>query len=222
MVSLNPNSLADLRLEPWFVPTQTLPAIVTLEKVAAARATLLAASNKIAWAGLRIVVIPTPRFNLLLEEWKVKSGVLTTGVIALLRSLRDLPGENPLRVSIDRLGGRQYYSPLIHEAFPESWSRPVCETPERCVYTLHGLGREITLCFEPRADGTHLNVALASMTAKYVREICMLQFNAYWQQKLPNLKPTAGYPLDAKRFFADIRPIIEREGIEPRAVWRIK
>ena len=51
--------------------------------------------------------------------------------------------------------------------------------------------------FEPRADGCHLNVALASMAAKYLREVCMLQFNRYWAAQVPGLKPTAGYPTDA-------------------------
>jgi DNA-binding Lrp family transcriptional regulator len=36
------------------------------------------------------------------------------------------------------------------------------------------------------------------------------------------LKPTAGYPGDAARFFQAIRPIADRLGISERALWRRK
>jgi hypothetical protein len=65
-------------------------------------------------------------------------------------------------------------------------------------------------------------VALASMFAKYIREVCMKQFNAFWAKHVPGIKPTAGYPLDAKRFYEEIRPAMESLGIEPDAVWRKK
>ena len=32
----------------------------------------------------------------------------------------------------------------------------------------------------------------------------MMQFNAFWQHHIPELKPTKGYPVDAKRFWDDI------------------
>jgi xylose isomerase len=91
-----------------------------------------------------------------------------------------------------------------------------------CEYAIDNLGREISLRFEPRADGCHLNVALASMAAKYLREVCMLQFNRYWAAKVPGLKPTAGYPTDAGRFFADIQPRLAADGTDERAVWRAR
>ena len=84
------------------------------------------------------------------------------------------------------------------------------------------VGRDITVSFKPRADGENVCVALASMLAKYVREVCMKQFNEFWAKHVPGIKPTAGYPLDAKRFYAEIRPAMERLGIEPDAVWRKK
>ncbi len=52
----------------------------------------------------------------------------------------------------------------------------------------------------------HLPVALASMLAKYVRELCMGQFNRYWGHLVPGLQPTAGYYVDAQRFLGEIRP----------------
>ena len=43
------------------------------------------------------------------------------------------------------------------------------------------------------------------MTAKYLRELAMRPFNAFWQRHVPELKATAGYNTDALRFFKDIR-----------------
>ena len=91
-----------------------------------------------------------------------------------------------------------------------------------CEYAIDHLSREVHLRFEPRADGGHLNVALASMASKYLREVCMLQFNRYWLAKRPGLKPTAGYPTDAGRFFADIQPVLKTDGTDERTVWRAK
>jgi len=36
------------------------------------------------------------------------------------------------------------------------------------------------------------------------------------------LKPTAGYPGDAARFYEGIRPAMERLGVQESAVWRRK
>jgi hypothetical protein len=123
---------------------------------------------------------------------------------------------------VDKLGGRHFYAPLLNEAFPGGWVRVIREGPARCDYVIEHLSREVRIRFEPRADGCHLNVALASMAAKYLREVCMLQFNRYWTAKVPGLKPTAGYPTDAGRFFADIRTRLVADGIEERTVWRAR
>jgi ribonuclease HII len=110
----------------------------------------------------------------------------------------------------------------LNEAFPGGWVRVIREGPARCEYAIERLGREIHLRFEPRADGAHLAVALASMAAKYLREVCMMQFNRYWLAKVPGLKPTAGYPTDAGRFFADIRGVLAADGTDERTVWRAR
>ena len=58
-----------------------------------------------------------------------------------------------------------------------------------------------------------LATALASMTAKYLRELHMIQFNAYFQARVPGLKPTAGYGLDAWRFLDDIAAARAADGL---------
>jgi ribonuclease HII len=74
----------------------------------------------------------------------------------------------------------------------------------------------------PKADVEHFTVALASMISKYVRELLMREFNRYWLTHVPGLKPTAGYPLDAGRYYESIRPAMAKLGIAERAVWRCR
>jgi len=38
------------------------------------------------------------------------------------------------------------------------------------------------------------------MTAKYLRELSMQAFNAFWRDPRPRSEPTAGYPVDAARW----------------------
>jgi hypothetical protein len=94
------------------------------------------------------------------------------------------------------------------------------ESPELSRYRVLGLKREITVTFQPRADGEHFCVALASMVSKYTRELLMMDFNDFWTRAIPGLKPTAGYPGDSSRFYEDIRPAVLRLQIPESTLWR--
>jgi hypothetical protein len=216
------DSRVDLAGEPWFAPNDCLPVASALDSIQSSRSTLANECDraKVVWGPIRSVVVPAPRFNRLLDEWKVKSGVIASAVISLLHATRELPGDDAIQITVDKLGGRHFYAPLLNEAFPGGWVRVIREGPELCEYAIDGLDREISIRFLPRADGAFLNVALASMAAKYLREVCMLQFNRYWLARAPGIKPTAGYPTDATRFFGEIRGILARDGIDQRTVWR--
>ena len=56
------------------------------------------------------------------------------------------------------------------------------------------------LRFETKEHLAAMAVALASMTAKLVRELAMHRFNRHWCGRVPELKPTAGYRQDASRW----------------------
>jgi ribonuclease HII len=74
-------------------------------------------------------------------------------------------------------------------------------------------------CFRTKAEEL-LPVALASMVAKYTREVLMHQFNHFWAQHIPGLKPTQGYPLDAKRFRNDIAAKVASLNVPLEQLWR--
>ena len=75
--------------------------------------------------------------------------------------------------------------------------------------------------FQTKAE-EHLPVAVASMVSKYVREVVMLEFNAWWKQLIPELKPTKGYPVDAARFLKDIEDELHRQPIAQETIWRCR
>ena len=72
-----------------------------------------------------------------------------------------------------------------------------------------------------RAGGeSYLPTALASMTAKYLRELSMKAWNKYWCDQVKGLRPTAGYPADAKRFKREIEPLQNQLEIPDHILWR--
>jgi ribonuclease HII len=123
---------------------------------------------------------------------------------------------------IDKHGGRNTYAAMIHHALSEGVVFVEREGMACSAYRVHGLERGVRLMFQPRADGEHFCVALASMASKYLREVLMLEFNRFWQEHVPDLKPTAGYPGDAARFFQAIRQTIEKLGLREETLWRRK
>lgn len=175
------------------------------------------------FAGPTALVTPAPWFNQVVEATGSKASLLTNGLIELMKQTCDaIPGDDHLIFVCDKQGGRNYYTPLLREAFPGGEVCPDLETAAESRYRVEGLSRVVSVVFRPKADGDSIAVALASMLCKYLREVCMLQFNAFWAKHVPGIAPTAGYPLDAKRFLDEIRPAMDRLGIPEAAVWRVK
>jgi hypothetical protein len=170
-----------------------------------------------------VKLVTAPVFNAVVEGSGSKATVLTAGLLDLLAAIRAAaPADESVAVVCDQLGGRTHYAPFLQAAFPDGWVVAECESADACRYRILNLGPEVTVTFRPRADADSVSVALASMLAKYLREVCMRQFNAFWAEHVPGIKPTAGYPVDSKRFYAEIRPAMDRLGIPPEAVWRCR
>lgn len=167
-------------------------------------------------------IVPSPRFNRIVDEFGSKAVVLSRGLIELISSITKSlePGREPLVFLCDKHGGRNFYAAMLQEAFPNGWVIPEREGAEESRYRIDLLDRPITVTFRPRADGDSIAVALASMFCKYLREVCMLQFNRFWAEHVPGIRPTAGYPGDAKRFFDEIRPAMAKLGLSDDQVWR--
>ena len=216
-------SAEDMAGETWYGADQSLPIEIEGELFQAAASSWRSA---IADAGIevalpRCVITPTPRFNEVLTEHGTKAAVTGRGMIALIADFFERADE-PVHFTIDKLGGRNFYAAMIQTAIPDGWVTIIKESAESSEYHIHGLKVPVHITIRPRAESEQMTVALASMLSKYLREVFMKQFNAYWLTHLPGLTPTAGYPSDAKRFYDAIHPVCKKLGMEKHAVWREK
>ncbi len=171
-------------------------------------------------AGLRARVVTEMHFNRRVAATHNKAAVLIEAILTLLDELVRHGDREPLFVRIDRLGGRHDYRKLLAEAFVGFELRELRVDQQHSRYRLTRGPRRVEVEFAVDADQTHLPVSLASMVAKYVREALMQQFNAFWRRLSPRIRPTAGYTTDARRFLAQIEPLIPQTGLDPRTFVR--
>jgi ribonuclease HII len=219
---LGPESHGALQEEIWYLGETPLPVDAELDACKQAAITMaeLCSALQIEWGPIRSVVVCPTAFNNLLNRWGSKGAVLASSVVQLLRGLPPEPDE--VIVTIDKHGGRNNYAATLQPAFPDDLVLAREEGSERSFYQTTDRGRSVEITFKPRADTEHFCVALASMVSKYLREVLMLEFNRYWQAKVPGLKATAGYPLDAPRFWKGIGPLAKKMGLPADTLWRRK
>jgi ribonuclease HII len=219
------DGLDELSREPWFRGDSHLPVANVPEELVDWNQRFSAACSKsgISEFRCRCVVLCPVRFNSLLDAGGTKGAVLAHALATLLkRSEAESCREDDVRYFVDKHGGRNSYAAFIQHALPEGAVLALEEGTERSAYQVHGLGRAVNVTFQPRAESEHFCVALASMVSKYVRELCMVEFNQFWLEKVPELRPTAGYPGDASRFWQAILPAVKKLGLSEAQLWRSK
>ena len=168
------------------------------------------------------VVFP-PTFNEMCEQYGNKASALSQTTLQLVRSvLEKLPDDEPTYILCDKHGGRNKYGPLLNEIFPDTLAMVRSEGRRESVYQLGSGNRRREITFRAKADEGFLPSALASMVSKYLRELAMRAFNDYWGSQVENLKPTAGYPVDAKRFKKQIESTQKKLGIDDHVLWRTR
>jgi hypothetical protein len=211
--------------DPWHHGRSPLPQSLPREDVDRSAERLARATSEAAlsWCHTQSILFCPAAFNTLVDRWQTKGAVLGEGLARLIQGCRAAaePGES-LRFFVDKHGGRNNYAALLQHAIPDGFVIAQEESNRRSTYVVRGTPQPIRLTFQPRADADHLCVAYASMVSKYLRELLMAEFNQFWQAEVPGLKPTAGYPVDAVRFFAAIRPVVERRGFAESVLWRKK
>jgi len=179
-------------------------------------------------------IYPT-QFNALLCQGLNKSDILSRTTLALAASLRTKANAEPALIWCDRHGGRKHYSALVAQHFGATLVQTLAETPARSAYRVPPQAQ--TDLTEAKADlnqaqaanldiefnvggESQVPVAVASMTAKYIRELAMHAFNAFWSSRSPGLNPTAGYPVDALRWRCEARDAIAEAGVRDKDLWR--
>ena len=166
---------------------------------------------------LRCRIVEPAEFNALLDQGLNKSDILSQATLGLASAVAGAAAATePLVIWCDRHGGRRRYAPLVARGFGVPLVQPLVETPERSSYRF---GADHLIEFTVGGEA-RLPVAVASMTAKYVRELAMAAFNEGWQRRQPGLAATAGYPLDARRWRTEAAATVAAAGISWDEVWR--
>lgn len=210
--------LLELQGEAWFDPAQPLPLYPDPPDLREDLAKL-----GVSFQIIGVKLVPALLFNKIVAASDSKATVLTLGLIGLLMAVRpQLRDGEPLQIECDKQGGRNAYHGSVQNAFLDGWVVTEKESAEESRYRVESLDRPVQVSFKPRAESGSVSVAVASMLAKYLRELCMEQFNAFWAKHVPNIKPTAGYPVDAKRFLADIAETLPKLNLREEDIWRVR
>lgn len=194
---------------------------------------------KIALRGVYSATVFPPQFNSLVDAHDSKAAALAHVLTDLLKHVlaahlvpsvvgpqSSVPAaqSSPFGlpccyVLVDKQGGRNHYQPLLQRAFPEHLVLREDEGRASSRYRVDTAGGRLEVSFQQGAE-RHVPVALASMFSKYLRELFMELFNRFWIERVPGLRPTAGYPVDARRFWDAIRPAQRQLGIPDHVLWR--
>ncbi|QEG23223.1 hypothetical protein [Mariniblastus fucicola] len=179
-------------------------------------------TNDAAIEQLSVATVFPKRFNESIDALGNKASCLTAESLSLIRSIMDITDSctgDCFDIRCDKHGGRNRYADSLREHFSDPSVIVEIESRPSSRYRI----QNGTSSIEFNAKGeSWLPIALASMAAKYVREMFMLQWNRYWQTHLPQLKPTKGYPVDAKRFKKDIDSMQRKLGIADADIWRMR
>lgn len=210
---------AALREIPWFAEDLQLPVEAPLEHVQQFGARLRACceTHQLSCLDVLVRLVPAKEFNRLLDESDSKGEVLSRLAFNVLATAWDKRDSQPTLIVGDKHGGRNRYDAFLEEIVGDQMIFRVEETRAISRYRI---GRA-EIRFQTRGE-QHFPVAVASIVAKYLRELSMIQFNRFWMRHSPDAKPTKGYPTDAVRFRKSIRTAQQQLNIDDDVLWRRK
>jgi hypothetical protein len=221
---LAPQVLAELDEIPWYVGYDEPLPIDTSEEQLDRDAELLRKAcdaASVQMVAIRSQVVPPVQFNRLVDATGSKGVVLSGLTLELVADAIDRVETGSIHVLCDKHGGRNRYADLLGEYFPDWLIEIHGEAREVSRYRFGPSERRVEIAFQMKAEST-VPAALASMAAKYLREISMRAFNRFWCDRQPDLAPTAGYPQDARRFREEIASLQEELAIDETILWRKK
>ncbi|MCA8970386.1 MAG: hypothetical protein KDC95_11395 [Planctomycetes bacterium] len=155
-------------------------------------------------------VVDVARYNASIREFDNKGRTLFEAGVPVLRTClrtaqryrsRNGNGDARMLVVADRHGGRGHYKRHLEGALPKVRIETLLESPSLSRYSI---GSWSEILFTENGEDRAFPCAAASCLAKYVRELCVERLNTFVASKLPDIKPTAGYWTDGKRFLSDL------------------
>ncbi|MEM1184471.1 MAG: hypothetical protein AAGI53_05655 [Planctomycetota bacterium] len=199
---------ARLESHPWYdAPPTPMPLANDKGVVDIAASRLAACADVgITLTDLRCLAISETAFNAAVRSEGSKAAVTAAAIARLVRDTASaFPEDAELRIVCDRQSGRSDYSGLLERALPGAQIECDLRSDKASHYKIRTEAGPLAVLFQVEAEEAHLPVALASMTAKLVRELAMARFNRYWCARRPELKPTAGYRQDGARWLKDLQ-----------------
>ena len=170
---------------------------------------------------IRATAVLPAKFNRLLERHTSKGTALSHETLTLVKQVMECSPATRILIRCDKHGGRNRYGPLLQTLFPEYLVEIVREGREQSIYRWGPESRRVEIRFIAKCE-SQLPAALASMVSKYLRELAMRAFNAFWKTHVADLRPTAGYPVDARRFKQQIQKTQVVLGVDDGLLWRNK
>jgi len=213
---------ANLR-SPWYAGEGAVPCANDASSLAIdaalLRRAMMGASLRL--AALSCVMLDGLDFNLACDRAGSKSAVNLSAALSLAAQARALAGPGAsAEIVLDRHGGRTHYLEELLLHFSGSRIRIESEDERLSRYAICDDRGSWWISFMTEGEKAHLPIALASMTAKYVRELAMRRLNAWFASHQPSVRPTAGYVEDGRRFVQEVEPTIRRTGLDRRALIR--
>jgi len=156
---------------------------------------------------LRVRLIGEREFNTLYTQHRSKAFATEIAMRELIERSKQFGSDGcERRIVCDRQSGRTHYGHTLSQLFSE-----VVVEEESARASRYRCDSNTGVLLTPGADGAYFPVSLASMAAKLVRELAMMRFNRYWSARITELKPTAGYVQDARRWLSDTHEQISDE-----------
>ena len=182
--------------------------------------------NGLAKAGIELVSIRScavfpAEFNDLVDSCGNKASLLSLRTLELVRQELAERGAEPTMVFCDKHGGRNNYVSVLQTLFPDYLVEVRRESRAESIYRWGPKKKRVEFRFMVNGE-TFLPTALASMVSKYLRELAMRAFNAFWLFHVPGIQRTAGYPADSRRFKKQIAVKQQELGIGDHHLWRCR
>lgn len=213
---------------PWYhaseqAPWQAIPGSNTPDEITLASGMLGRSCKKsrVCLAHFATQVVYEDELNRKIALTRSKAAVSFTAVAHHLVNLMQHFGHDHPHVAVDRQSGRTRYRNLLGQIFEGAAINILAELKNISVYEVISGLKKMTISFSVGAEQKHLPVALASMNAKFTRELLMQRFNLFFQGISPETNPTAGYGSDANRWRDQILPHLRRAGIDHEQLRRM-
>ena len=178
--------------------------------------------NGMSLAVLKSFCFDTAYYNDMVQKVNNKSTVVFSAVCGLVDEIIKSSYCRNFHFIIDRQGGRISYVRQLRTMFSDMELKIISQDQSQSSYQLSTSYKNVRIDFCVRADAEHLPVCLASMASKYLREQLMGCLNNYFIGKCRQLKPTAGYWTDGKRFLNDIKQIAPEIQYDPNQLIRCR